>query len=416
MAFSIPIIDENGITVPEYAVVHEEVKQAYRDIYGQDIYLEPDSQDGNLAAIFAEARHDLFSVIVATYNAFSPSTAQGVGLARVVKINGITKQVPTNSVADVKIVGQVGTVITNGIAADTSGNRWFLPATVTIPISGEITVTATAEDKGAIQASAGTITTIATPTLGWASVTNVLAATAGAPVETDVQLRRRQKVSTAIPSRTVLEGIVGAVADLTGVTRYAAYENDTDIADVNGIPAHSISLIVEGGVTAAIAEVIADKKAPGAGTYGTTSSTVVDDFGIPHIINFYRPTVVPITVEITLNARPGYTVTVENRIKQTVVDYLNGSMLDPTDEAVAAALDPTDPNIDPGLAIGDDVELSRLYTPANLFNMTALGSRTYKITQIRIRRGAAALAAADVVIAFNEVSSGAIADVTVITV
>ncbi|WP_457832781.1 baseplate J/gp47 family protein, partial [Staphylococcus aureus] len=81
---------------------------------------------------------------------------------------------------------------------------------------------------GAVSAPAGTITTINTPTRGWQSVTNPADAVPGAEVESDAALRSRQKISTAIPSLTVFEGIVGAVAGVSGVTRYRGYENDTN--------------------------------------------------------------------------------------------------------------------------------------------------------------------------------------------
>uniref|UniRef100_UPI0039E14609 hypothetical protein n=1 Tax=Anabaena sp. CCY 9910 TaxID=3103870 RepID=UPI0039E14609 len=81
----------------------------------------------------------------------------------------------------------------------------------------------------------------------WQTVINPTAATPGQPVEFDATLRTRQAVSVALPSRTVLEGTVGAVASVDGVVRYRAYENDTNSTDSNGIPSHSISMVVDGG-------------------------------------------------------------------------------------------------------------------------------------------------------------------------
>jgi hypothetical protein len=43
------------------------------------------------------------------------------------------------------------------------------------------------------------------------------------------------------------------VAAVLGVTRLAAYENDTNSTDGNGIPAHALSLVVDGGDALAIA-------------------------------------------------------------------------------------------------------------------------------------------------------------------
>ncbi|QEL21721.1 hypothetical protein FQV39_03360 [Bosea sp. F3-2] len=115
-------------------------------------------------------------------------------------------------------------------------------------------------DVAGVTALPGMVTGIGTPTRGWQSVTNSAAAVIGQPVELDAQLRKRQTVSTALPSLTVFEGTIGAVASITGVDRLKGYENDTGTTDANGIPAHSISLVVQGGDATAIAQAIAAKK------------------------------------------------------------------------------------------------------------------------------------------------------------
>lgn len=385
MTAPLPVIGEAGITMPVFDDVLAYFQDAYRGIYGQDVYLGNDSQDGQWVAIVATGHYDTCAAIVAAYNAFSPATAQGEGLSSVVKINGIARAVPTHSTADLTIVGQAGTTITNGLASD-GVNRWALPASVTIPGGGSITVTATAQVAGAMTAGANTITTIATPTRGWQSVTNALPAVAGAAVETDAALRRRQARSTMIPSQTILEGIVGAVANLTGVTRYAAYENDTDTTDGDGIPSHSISLVVEGGVAADIAGVIARKKAPGTGTYGTTTISVTDAYGIDHAINFYRPTAKRVKVTVAVTALAGYTTGIGTAARTAVAAYITA------------------------LPIGGDVYLHRLYTPANL-NGGADGE-TYNITSIQIAFNGDPLGTADLVTAFNEAAFADLADIT----
>lgn len=369
-------IDATGIHAPTYADVLAYLRDQYRGIYGADVYLEPDSQDGQLLAIFARALHDANNMAIAVYNAFSPATAQGAGLSSVVKINGIRRAAPSNSTVDLLLTGTAGTTITNGVVADTAGNRWNLPASVTIPPGGTITVTATAAEAGAVIAAAGTVTRILTITPGWVSVTNPAAAAPGAPVESDAALRRRQGISVALPSRTVLEGIIGAIANLPGVARYAAYENDTGTTDANGIPPHSIALVVEGGDAQAIAAAIAAKKTPGAGTYGSTAETVTDAYGVPHAIRFSRPTGVPIGVAITLKAFAGYTTATGQAIQAAVADYINA------------------------LAIGCDVPLTKLYLPANLVG--SADGATFDITSLAIGRDGATPTAANIPIAFDE--------------
>lgn len=387
MALPVCTIDEFGCHKPDYQTVLDYFEEQFRGIYGQDVYIEPDSQDGQMLAIFAAAVDDANAETLTTYNSFSPSTARGVGLSSNVKINGITRGVATQSTVDLLIVGQAGTTINDGIAQSPDGTQWLLPVSVVIPPDGDITVTATARDVGAMLAPPDTITTIGTPTRGWQSVTNPNAAVPGSPVETDAELRRRQTISTALPSLTVFEGTVGGVASIPGVIRLRGYENDTNSTDADGIPAHTISLVVEGGDAQAIGEEIAARKTPGTGTYGTTSVDVTDEYGVVRAIKFFRPTLATIKVAITLTALPGYTVGVEAEIKAALLAFING------------------------LPIGDDVEWAEVFVPANL--ALASGAKTYKISVLQIAKNAGPLGTTDLTIAFNEAASAVDADITI---
>lgn len=382
-----PTIDSSGISAPNYADALAYLQQSFRSIYGADVYLGNDSQDGQLLSVLALAISDANAAIISAYNAFSPNTAQGNGLSSNVKINGISRGIATNSQVDLQVVGQAGTIITQGIARDVNGNTWALPATVTIPPAGTITVTATCTAEGAISAGIGQVSIIATPTRGWQTVTNASAAEPGAPVETDSALRQRQQVSVALPSRTVLEGTTGAVANITGVTRLATYENDTNSTDSNGIPAHSISLVVEGGDAAAIAQAIADKKTPGTGTYGSTSQSVTDVYGRPLTINFYRPTYQAMTVAISLKALAGYSSNVGAAVQQAVSDYINGVAI--------------------GGGLSKAVEWADAITAAN----SVANSNTFKLTALTIT-GPGGAGSPDVALAFNQAATCTPASVT----
>lgn len=382
-------VDATGLHYPDYPTVLDYLKAEYRTIYGADTYLEADSQDGQWVAIMALAMFDTIQVASAVYNSFSPLTAQSDALSRNVKINGIRRLDASYSTVDVKIIGQAGATIINGQVEDVQNQKWNLPANVIIPVGGEITVTATAAEIGAKNASIGSVNKIATPTLGWQSVNNLTAAIIGDSVETDAELRVRQAVSTALPSQTILDGTVGAVASVAGVSRFKGYENDTSATDADGIPSHSIAIVVEGGDAQAIGEAIALKKTAGTGTHGTTSVITYDRYGVPNTIKFFRPTTATIGVEITINPLVGYTTGFADLIKQAVKDLING------------------------LQIGDDVLLTKIYVPANLPNLAA-GS-TFDIEQIRIKKNAGAFSASNIALAFNEVAFANLTDITILT-
>jgi len=343
-------IDSTGYHFEDFPSYLSYLTAAYQNIYGADVYLGSDSQDGQWLGTIAQALYDTAALGASTYSSFSPTTAQGVGLSRVVKINGLRRQVPSNSTADLVIVGSAFTVITNGSAIDSLNQIWNLPASVTIPISGTITVTATSAAAGAISAAQDTITGINTPTQGWQTVNNPAAATPGAPVESDAALRNRQSVSTAIPAQTVFDATIGAVSNVSGVTAVSAYENDTGSTDGNGLPAHSISLVVEGGSATDIAQTILDYKTPGTQTYGTTSEALTDAKGVPITINFFRPNIDPIAVQVTLTPLSGWITSNETLIANAIASYIST------------------------IPIGGTIVLTQLYVVAYVPNTTAQGS------------------------------------------
>lgn len=382
-------IDEAGFHLADFEDFLAFNQDAFRQIYGQDVNLDADTQDGQWVTHIAQTQYDIASLCAATFNRFSPSTAEGDALRRQIKINGIKANPATHSTVDVVIVGDEGTVITNGKVRDGADNLWSLPETVTIPSSGQITVTATADDDGPIEAAAGAVSRIATPTDGWISVSNPNVAVPGKEAQSDAELRILQTNSTAQPSQSILQGIQGELLSLDGVTRLRMYENDTSETDDNGIPSHSISAVVEGGDSNAIAEVIRRRKTAGTGTYGTTSIVLTDSAMMPITIKFFRPTTVSVKVKVTIDPLVGYASTYAEELKQQVCDYINS------------------------LGIGSTLYLSKLYVPANLENNT--NDSTYDIVSIETAEGEGDFSAQNITTEFNEVLQCDIEDIEVVT-
>lgn len=316
-------IDPTGISAPTYNDILQSLIESAQSIFGSDIYLPPDSQDYQLLAVFALAISDMNQTMIASYNGFRPSFAQGAALSSLVKINGLARQPSTSSTAVLVITGTVGTTINNGVVQDSNSNLWNLPAIVIIPIAGTISVTATCQTPGDVVAAPHTITTIFTVILGWQSADNPSAATEGVAMESDAALRRRQAQSTALPSETPVQAILAAVLNVPGVTNAAIYENSSGSTDGNGVPGHSVSLVVAGGSTSAIAQAIEAKKSPGTGTYGTTSITVQDPAGVSITINFFVLVTVPIYVNVTIKALTGFVSATSTAIINEIVAYIN---------------------------------------------------------------------------------------------
>lgn len=392
-------IDASGITAPAYDVILEGLKEDYRGIYGSDVYLEADSQDGQFVALVALGVHDANQALVALYNSFAPSGAQGAALSNQVLINGIRRQAASQSTVVVRLTGTTGTTINNGRVQDVNGHTWDLPAVVVIGGGGTVDVTATAQEEGDLAAAIGEVNIIATPTRGWQSVTNLAAAAEGNPVESDAALRRRQAISVSLPATNILDAIAAAVGNVAGMGRSQVYENDTDVADADGIPAHSIAVVTEGGDAQDIAEAIAGRKPPGIQTYGTTTREVTDSRGLPRDINFFQLTEVELTVDITIQARPGYVSTTGDKIRASLAGFISS------------------------LGIGTDSYIARLYNPAGLSGQAAVDATgltqaaldalaaTYYVTVLEQSRDGNPTTAADVPIIFNEAAEAEVVNI-----
>lgn len=374
-----PTLAATGITAPPYADIYQSLQETFRNIYGTDAYINPDSQDGQLLAVFAQAVHDGNSACVLAFNSFSPAKAIGVALSSNVKINGIERQSPSRSTVALAVVGVVGTIIVNGLVEDALGVRWSLPASVLIPLAGTITVIATCQTEGAIEAGPNTVNIIATPTLGWQTVTNPASAAIGNPVELDAQLRVRQTLAVMKNALTVLEAMQASILNLPGVQKSHVYENDTDADDSNGLPEHSIAAVVYGGDPDEIAATIKAKKTPGADTYGTTTVPITDALGNVTNISFFVVTLVDVVVEVQIKARAGYATSTAENIKEAVAAYINS------------------------LDIGQRVDQGRVYLPAQLYGATP-EFLTYEVNSILLTASGGSPTDADLDMEFNELA------------
>ena len=242
------------------------------------------------------------------------------------KINGLKRLKASQSVVVVTCAGEPGTVINGGIVTDAAGDiMWELEDTV-IPEIGSVDVFATCKTPGKIYADAGTLNKIVTQTRGWESVTNKANAIVGKDVESDAAAKARQAISTARPSKTVLQGLEGGIAETNGVLRYKVYENDTGETDEHGIPGHSVCCVIEGGDTEDIGNEIYLRKTPGCGTYGDVKVIVVPpnpELDNPPPISFYRPSYVDIFVRVTVRKRAGFVDTLTDQIKESVTAFIN---------------------------------------------------------------------------------------------
>lgn len=394
MSYAAPTITSAGLVVPVYQDILDDLISQFQSIYGSTIYLGPDSPDYQMLSVFALKIADTMQAVQLAYNARSPLTAVGSDLDSIVKLNGLVRGGASQSTCPVILAGTPGATITNGVITDPAGNSWALPTSITIGSGGTANATATCTTPGPISLAVGALSaeSIATPTAGWTSVSNSVAATLGQLVEADSALRARQALSVALPSLTMLQGTIARIAATTGVTRYNVLENPTGAVDSYGNPAHSITAVVEGGTDAAVAQAIYGNRGIGPETNGTTTVTVDDPTNNTSMpISFDRPTYVPIYVTMTVHGLTGFTSTTVTAIQTAIVNYLNS------------------------LQIGEEVTYSAIYGAA-LAVMPNLSLPQFSIKSVAIGTTASPSGTSDISINFNQVAEGIVGNVNVTTV
>lgn len=322
MAYVAPFIDETGLNIPTYEDIKQDLIDKTKTIYGNDIYLEYDSQDYQMISAFSLMLYDTMQSLMLAYNNASPSSAVSTGLDRLVQLNGITRRSPTKSICVVTITGQAGTVISNGVVQDINNINWLLPEYIVIGESGSINTNAECELFGSIQVPIGGISKIVTSVPGWSSVSNSELATVGLDSETDSQLRARQVYSSSLVARSLMDSIIAAIYNLDAVEKVVGYENDT--SEIVGVyPPHSITLVVKGGEDTEIANEIYWRKTLGTATHGNVSVSITSEYGGENIIKFQRPIEVPAIVTITIVPLASYNSIIIDDIKSAIAMYIN---------------------------------------------------------------------------------------------
>jgi len=325
MSYSAPQLTDNGITLPTYEERLEDLKNGCKQIFGDDIYLEPDSMLYQLISLVAKCWDDLNSVILDTYNARNPYYASGTALDALLLLAGLRRKGATQSTVTLKLTGSPEITIPAGCQAiDDAGYVWEISDEVTFDSNGIAEAVASCTTPGAITAGVGTITGINTVVPDWFEVTNEAEAIPGNNVETDAEARLRRSLSLSLPAMSIQDGIRAALLALEGVESVNLVVNNGSATSADGIPGHSICAVVDGGDSAKIAETIFLKKAPGVGTYGNTTVSHIDAYGETNQINYSVPTDATISVELHVHV---FSTTDESVltdvIPQAIADYIS---------------------------------------------------------------------------------------------
>ena len=273
------ILDANGLVTKTQAELVAELEAGYKGIYGADINVDPDTPDGQQINLFVQAYLDLLDLVTQIYSSMDPDNAVGVTLDQRVAINGIQRQGGTFTVTNITVIttgalnlyGQDQTDEDIYTIQDNAGTQWQLITTENVATAGTFVLIFAAAKPGATLTIPNTITTPVTIVLGVTSVNNPTTYTSlGLDEELDGPLKVRRSKSVSLASQGYLAGLLAQLQNTEGMNSAFVYENNTGITDSDGVPGHSIWVIVSGTATAEdIAEAIYRKRNAGCDMKGT---------------------------------------------------------------------------------------------------------------------------------------------------
>ncbi len=350
------VIDDTGATPTTLEEYQTLLQTAFNAAFGSEIDLEPKSPAGQFVdslALSMSQSDDAVINVAGAINIFRAFSSQLEGLAALL---GIPKKRATGTIVSVTLGGTPATIISSGSRARSDrGDLYSLDDDTQLDAGGVATATMTAIETGPIELLAGELTSLVDVVPGWETVTNAADGVIGRDIESDSAYRQRYFTELFRNALSVLESIISGISEKDNVTEVIGVENDTatpvTVQNIS-VGAHSIAMVVEGGLDQDIADAIRLKKTGGTATTGTT--TVSD---LPNAdINFFRPSYINIEVTITTTAGPTFPPNGVQLLKERTLAYINGESEINAGEGLYE-LD--------GMKISEDLNKFRLYTPIN---------------------------------------------------
>ena len=161
-------ITPEGFVTKRLEDIKSEIEDAFRDEFGKNINLQPESKFGQLVGIFADREASLWELAECTYNSQFPGSAEGVQLDLIANLTGIKRLEATKSKVKLCLLGTVGTVVPAGTEISQNGNPLVVFVTLvdatiaagvdeeqtlefdTVPDAGDFTITFNGETTAVI--------------------------------------------------------------------------------------------------------------------------------------------------------------------------------------------------------------------------------------------------------------------------
>lgn len=323
--------NENGLQIISQNELVNNLISSFQDIYGEDINVDSNSPDGQIINIFAQALEDFYELLNQVYVSFDPDQAIGVVLDQRCAINGVQRKGGTYTYVNIDITTDRSVTLPgldqNDIEdaytiSDSEGNQFVIVSTSNLS-TGTSSVQFRAKNVGNVEVLPNTITTPVTIILGVVSVNNPSgAAIQGVNQETDAELRERRKKSVSLSNQGYVDGLLAALLNIEDVNSANVYQNRTGTTDADGIPGHSVWVVVRGGTNAEIGKVMDEKVAGGVGMKGSTSVIVRQSDGSSATYYFDRPSAETLYADIEITPLSGQTIDLD-ALRDSIVSHFN---------------------------------------------------------------------------------------------
>ena len=292
-------ITEKGVVIERLNEIQDRLAKRFRDIYGQDIIIDPDTPDGQMIGIFSQSLADINEIIAFIVQMLDPYQATGAWLEQRALYSGITRRTGSYSyINEVAITDSPGrTVPEDTVLVDRNNVRWVTENDLVLDSNGSGRVKLRSEERGVFELSENESLTFEVLLSATMKATTLIAATPGSMEESDAKLLRRFMLSHAINSEDSKEGIKAALLNIPEVKKAEVLENDENETDKEtGLPPHSMNAIVVGGEPEDIMLALMKKKG-GAAFYGQVED-VIRYKGADRRVRWDYGTPVPVTVSL----------------------------------------------------------------------------------------------------------------------
>lgn len=309
-------IGNNGLVVQSLEEILADLTEQFQSIYGYDINLEQNSPDGQWLNILAQEKKDILDLFTQYYNNLDVDRVVGIPQQILYKLNGLTIKAFTYSYVYVNVTTTAPVNLqglddnienadgTGYTVTDTNGNRWILVESQSLAAGTHLLNFRSAE-LGGVTALPNTITVMETIIAGVSGVNNpannYITGNVG---ESDSEFRLRRNQSMSVPSQGFADSIQSQLLNLDNVTEAKVFQNRTS-SPVNGIPAHTVWVVVEGGNSQDIGQVIYANMPPGIPMKGNETVNITRPNGEIEVVQYDLPTASDLYISATIKLLGG---------------------------------------------------------------------------------------------------------------